>query len=978
MRLRPASAALGLAALLLVGTATPAASQSLGSASLSGTARAAFRGLPGVLVTLSSLDGAGAHELTTDGSGNFAFPLVAPGDYEVRVEAVGYRPILARGLLLAGGDRVDLDFDLVLAPPPVLTVDTVSVAAATQRRWDAAGVRVAARDLSELPFRFDDLLEVSALSPGYDGALGVGGLPGSLTRVVADGVPVPSAPMTTSGAEALAHPAFPRTAVQALTARSASTDVEWGGSAAGYLPLSTRSSTRGQGLELEGAWSGGPLWSSSQIDASSPSLTSFQGSAAAGVPIGANRSRLFVLGEAFRQETPLAPRLDEATATTLFGLDPDLLGTLIEPSRERISRYSGLVRFDAQPSTASRFFLRGAMGLATREHEGPGAVAPAPYLSLAEESLQYSVAASLTRSSGSGLLLELHAGLSGSRREWGGEDALAPAFLTGPGASLGSVTGEVGESSRTDAFLIPVLHYPFAGGTLKGGASARMSWHALESGRVQETFFSDGAALLAAQGFQSVVGAPAADFSTSEYEAFAQFAFEARPGLEATVGGRLGVELIPADGADTNSAWFLQTGLRNDVYPTRLTQAGARASVSWEPSPGGSTLLTTTIALDHGDLDTRALAELFTHDVTAVSARQAGTGVTWPTPTTPPVGTALPSLTLIGPESRAPRSLHAGASVVQRLAPGWSLHAGLAFRRTDFFLRRRNLNLPVVPLASDAFGRGVFGTLSQDGTLVSATDDDGRRFAAFQEVWALDSDGWSESRAATAGLEYSSDVASLYAAYTRSRTEDNWLGAAGPYQDLSLSPQLPDGDDWSQGTSDFDVPNRLVVAGSATVSRATLSVVYRLRSGAPFTPGYRAGVDANGDGSARNDVAFVDPALPTDLTDAWDCLADQSGAFAERNSCRGPAVHGLDVRLAVTLGRVMGREARLVLDAFNLVESELGVVDHALYLVDSSGSITTSPDGSTVTVPVIPNPDFGALLNTTGRGRMLRVGIRIG
>jgi hypothetical protein len=53
-------------------------------------------------------------------------------------------------------------------------------------------------------------------------------------------------------------------------------------------------------------------------------------------------------------------------------------------------------------------------------------------------------------------------------------------------------------------------------------------------------------------------------------------------------------------------------------------------------------------------------------------------------------------------------------------------------------------------------------------------------------------------------------------------------------------------------------------------------------------------------------------------------------------------------------------------------------VDVALLLVDPWVIITTSPDGSTVTISFILNPDFGGTIYPTSRGRMIRVGFRIG
>jgi hypothetical protein len=206
------------------------------------------------------------------------------------------------------------------------------------------------------------------------------------------------------------------------------------------------------------------------------------------------------------------------------------------------------------------------------------------------------------------------------------------------------------------------------------------------------------------------------------------------------------------------------------------------------------------------------------------------------------------------------------------------------------------------------------------------------------------------------------------------------MGARGGNVGGELGPALPTtegADDWSMGTSDFDVPHRLVVGVTARVDNLLVSGLYRFRSGTPFTPRYRMGVDANGDGSHRNDVAFV----PTDLSalsEGWSCLSDQGGAFASRNSCRGPSSHTVNIRVRYNFAQLVGQPASITVDGLNLIETSGGIIDDALLLVDPDGTITTSPDGGTVTIPTLVNANFGEVLYPTSRGRMLRVGVRIG
>lgn len=977
-------AAVALVASVVLGAliaSVPAdlAAQGLSSATLSGTVSASSgQPISGALVTLSSLGGGGSHEATTDGSGSYAFALVAPGSYEVRAEAVGYRPVIARTLVLSGGDRARVPLSLAVAPPPVLTVDTVALGAVGSSRWQAGGTSFGAAEIAGLPYRDEDLSGVAALSSALDASLGAEGLPGSMTQLVADGVPVYRAPHPRARAERTSFAAFPRSALGGVSVRPNAAEVEAGSSAGAYVLLNTRMGTSGGGLELGGAWSGDPLWSSSELDISKPSMTSFQGDASATLEVTPGVSRLLVSGDALQLEAPLAPRVSEALAGTLTGLDTDLIDRLSSPSVERFQRFSSLVRFDMQRSTTSQLFVRGAAGYAKRELDGPGPLTLAGDVAVPEESIDYSFAGGFITQNRPGLVFEIRGGVSGSSRTFEpSADSSPAATLVESGSWLGSVFGGAGESSRLDVVLIPALRWELSGGTLGLGLPLRASTHALSRDGAREFFHTDGPALVAGQGLAHTLDAPEAEWATQEVGAFAQYDVEPSPGLRVSLGARYDYERIPDAEATLNGAWLQASGLRNDDHPSTFHQLGAGVSLEWDATGDGSTSVFGALSLHHGDIDTGVLGELFSQDVGATATYYAGSGLSWPMVGLPGGATALETVTLLGPDTRAPRSARMSGGLVQRLGDALSVHLGGAYRRTDFLMRRRNLNEPVLPLAVDAYGRDVFGTLVQDGALVSATGADVRRFSAFSDVWALDPDGWSEYVAGTVGLQYAGPSASLGVSYTRSKTTDNWIGAAQGWMSGELAPGLPAGEeDWSEGTSDFDVPDRVTATASTSVSIVSLSAVYSYRSGLPFTPGYRPGVDANGDGSYRNDVAFVDAALVDPLLGDWSCLSDSVGGFAERNSCRGPAVHSVDVRLRFTLGRLMGRDASLVLDGFNLIESEDGLVDDALLLVDPAGTLSTS--GGTVTVPVIANPGFGQVLYPSTRGRVLRVGFRIG
>jgi hypothetical protein len=174
------------------------------------------------------------------------------------------------------------------------------------------------------------------------------------------------------------------------------------------------------------------------------------------------------------------------------------------------------------------------------------------------------------------------------------------------------------------------------------------------------------------------------------------------------------------------------------------------------------------------------------------------------------------------------------------------------------------------------------------------------------------------------------------------------------------------------------VPHRVAVAADiGGPAGIRLAALYRYESGLPFTPSVATGVDLNGDGYAANDPAFVSDQIAgaAAVLGAWGCLNSQVGNFAERNSCRTDAVQSLDLRLTASVLRSPARTLLLYAEALNVLQSEFGFVDTALYRADPAGQITTDANGRTV-FPLIANTEFGELRERAALPRLLRVGLQ--
>jgi hypothetical protein len=380
--------------------------------------------------------------------------------------------------------------------------------------------------------------------------------------------------------------------------------------------------------------------------------------------------------------------------------------------------------------------------------------------------------------------------------------------------------------------------------------------------------------------------------------------------------------------------------------------------------------------------DSRDLAEALGRDRS--TAVRYGTGLLGAWPAEPSLAAAPvvgSTITLLGPEFEGPRTNRLALGLSHR-RDDWSLFTSGVYRHTDFLSRRRDLNLPATPTGADQYGRPLYGVIEQHGTVLAVSRASNRRFPEFDAVNVIEATGYSDFWAVTAGIErVRSEGLSLGVSYTYSRTTDNVPGF-GNGNMSSPFPGLLAGQDWTDGRSDLDTPHRLLAAvdwSAGASAPLRLGVVYRLQSGAPFTPGVRDGVDANGDGSWRNDPAFVDAALAgmDAMIFEHSCLDEAVGTFAQRNSCRGDLQQRVDLRAAFRILRLDAGRLELVVDALDVTAGARGRDDHALLLVDRTGAVMRNPTTGVTSVPYIVNPNFGQRLADRSPGVLWRVGLRI-
>src|SRR5437667_1247651 len=106
-----------------------------------------------------------SREATTDDSGHYLVPLLAVGDYTVRVEAPGFKSAESKDQRLQVDEHRELDFKLV--PASVTTsVEVSATEVAVQTTNPTLGQVITAQQVADLPLNGRDFVQLATLTPG--------------------------------------------------------------------------------------------------------------------------------------------------------------------------------------------------------------------------------------------------------------------------------------------------------------------------------------------------------------------------------------------------------------------------------------------------------------------------------------------------------------------------------------------------------------------------------------------------------------------------------------------------------------------------------------------------------------------------------------------------------------------------------------------------------------------------------------------
>jgi Carboxypeptidase regulatory-like domain/TonB-dependent Receptor Plug Domain/TonB dependent receptor len=132
--------------------------------------------LPGAKVEVRNVATGVTQTVTTDSEGRYRLPLLPSGNYEIRVTAAGFQPMLRRGITLAVGQ--DLVADATMTVGQIESVVTIEAASAEINTTSAAlSGLVTKEEIRDLPLNGRSFQQLALLQTGVSAALSAGNDP---------------------------------------------------------------------------------------------------------------------------------------------------------------------------------------------------------------------------------------------------------------------------------------------------------------------------------------------------------------------------------------------------------------------------------------------------------------------------------------------------------------------------------------------------------------------------------------------------------------------------------------------------------------------------------------------------------------------------------------------------------------------------------------------------------------------------------
>jgi hypothetical protein len=495
---------------------------------------------------------------------------------------------------------------------------------------------------------------------------------------------------------------------------------------------------------------------------------------------------------------------------------------------------------------------------------------------------------------------------------------------------------------------------------------------------------------------------PLAEYKTYELALYAQDTWHVNDRLSLTGGVRADWTFTPEE-APQNPDALADIGL-NTAQKAEDANISPRFSFTYDPTGRGESVLRGGVGLFFGRFPSVLYSNALLNtgqnqvfllcfsdgDIPVIDVFQNHTGLeSTPTDCAGFGFPGTPNVNAFAPDFEFPRTWKASLGFEQALTD--NLKVGVDFLYSDtknnFYVEDRNLlgsqftsaieGRPVHAPASEldsgdgdpGFGDNTVTTSIADGLLHVSTAE----ARTYQVSVGLEQRGstfsWRAGYTYTNTKDhasYSCCISSTAQFETPTAGNPNFLGARG--DELVGT--------W--GPADFSRPHTIVLSGMVNLPYDfSVSGIWRTYSGTPWTPVIDG--DANADGNTDNDRAFISRNLsfdsPADAADfdrllnQHECLREQEGNIAKRNSCRNDMYTQLDLRLRKRFRAYRDHSFEVIVDFFNvlnMINSEwsknIGVSgtadDRALLEIEGF-------DENTNTYTYSVNPSFAQKLDLT-------------
>ncbi len=454
-------------------------------------------------------------------------------------------------------------------------------------------------------------------------------------------------------------------------------------------------------------------------------------------------------------------------------------------------------------------------------------------------------------------------------------------------------------------------------------------------------------------------GGPNADFKVKQFGGYVQDQWAATPRLNVSIGLRVDVptqqapptdqKLLDTLGINTgnfptgNALWSPRVGFNYDVTGDGTTKLrggvgifSGRPPYVWLSNAYGNTGLEQTTLICDG-----AVTLPITDTVPAFTANPDSQPQKCGAPGPPVLSQGAASVVYFDPNFKFPQNLKASLGLDHQLPYGIVGTFDFLYTKAvnQFYLSDVNVVGPQSILAAEG-GRVEYGTIN---TATGATTVV-RKTTSFRDVIRHRNESADKAFQITYQLEKRfSDHMQFLAGYTYSHVEDlislTSSIASSNYRFTTLDGTI---ENRNLRTSVFDIPHKISLTGVFSLpAEVTLAATYVGQSGSPFT--YVTQSDVNGDGLGGNDPVYVprdsaDITLNTPATE-WSrlnsyiqnepCLEKSRGSLLQRNTCRNPFIHIMNMRITKGLPSVRGQHVELTADIFNflhLINHDWGVI----------------------------------------------------